>query len=499
MSWSGKTRIVIVLLAVVLTSACADRNARIVYEAERALYRADKLKSGVSGTIVPGSSEFLDRAIAAYSEISARFRDYTADDEEIEIIVLTAQLNVARLELEKGQLARARTDFLAILDVVHNVPDARMDALFSAASISQEIGEPRRAFELFAKFYGEYLSLDRARAVAEKKTDYLDTPLRLAALCREIDRNFEEALWLETAETLYESLLESEPDPAFVRIVRFKLLATLVERARWHDALSLSGEMLEQYPDGKSQARLMLQQARIQQFGMRDVRPAAREYQHVYQMYPHAPEAPVALLEHAALRQRLGNLKGASRLYDRVLNEYRYDRNSASQADLQLAIIDEKNGQWMDASLRLKGISRRYPGTQAAFDAPLRLAAGFERLGAPDAARGAYEHALDDYEKIARGHYPVLARLTAEEYILQVYSKLERWEDAIKHLLDVADRYPTFERMQFNYITAAEIYKEELSDERRSEETLITCIARFPNTAAAKEARDRLGPLSADP
>lgn len=492
MSWLSR-RFAIVVAGMLVVSSCAEEERVVVYRAEKMLYGADKMKAAVMATMIPSRSEFLDPTISAYRDVVARFAGRTDDAKGIENVVLTAQLSIARLELDTDRVAQARRDFLAVLDIRGVLPEARMDALFSAAKISKQMREPERAFELYEQFYGDYLSLEKASATVSRQPEYLETPLELARLSRRIGRKDEEVLWLQTAETLYEYIIDTEPEAAVLEATRFKLLDALVGLKKSDRALELSRTLTNLYRDDASRTALLLLEARVHEVGKRDPHAAEDLYRHIYEQYPTSADAPSAMLAHAALRASQRDTTAARQLYERVVSTYKGRPDIAARAKWQVALMAEASGNWVDASLRYKAIARQYPGTDAAFDAPMRLASGYLRLGAQDAADSAYERALEDYRKIAQGRYPVVTRLVAEERVLEVLTMERRWEDAVRHLVDVARRYAAFERTQQNYITAADICGNELGDEQRADHLLADCIEKFPGTDAARKAQAELG------
>jgi TolA-binding protein len=481
------------MLIMFAMSSCADSDRLAIYEAEKLMFKANRLEAKLAAATIPSRSEFLSMTRGVYRAIVTRYAPYVPNVEGMESIVLQAQLNLAELELSYGLLAEARDDFLKVLDIERTMPEARMEATFSAARISRQIDEPERAFELYQAFYVEFLPLDKALSTVKRRAEYLETPLQMAALCTEIDKQGEALIWLQTAETFYEHLIDQEKDAKVLKPMRFYLLETQIQSARWDAALELSRGLTSYYRDEESRTKLLLIEARIHQNGKRDARTAADLYRHIYEQFPRSIEAPHAMLEHANLRLSFRDTTEALSIYGRLLNTFPNNAEVAATAEWKLALIEERRGDWLTASLRFKTIVRRFPGTQPAFDAPLKLAQGHLRLGAYDAAKGAYRDALAGYARVVSGTFPVLVKLTAEDYILRVFKLEGRWEDAAAHLIDVANRYPRFKKLQENYLTAADIYENELADNDRADETLLACMERFPNTDAAREAGKRLG------
>jgi TolA-binding protein len=483
------------MLLVMSVASCADSDRLAIYEAEKLLFKAGKLEAKLGDATLPSRSEFLSMSRTVYRAIVTRYAPYMQNVEGMESIVLDAQLRLAKLELKTGMFAEARDDFLKVLDIERTIPDARMEATIAAARISEQIDEPEQAFDLYQAFYVEFLSLESAQSTARTRPEGLEAPLRMAALCVRIDRKDEGLLWLETAQTFFEYLIEQEEDPTVLRTSRFYLLETLILGEKWDEALGLSRSLTSMYREEESRTKLLLIEAGIHQNGKHDARTAGDLYRHIYEQFPKSREAPGALLAHANLRLSFRDTTDAVSLFARLSDEFPSEAEVVAPAEWQLALIEERRGDWMSASLRYKSLSRRFPGTQAAFDAPLKLAEGYMKLGANDSAEATYRKAVVGYARIVQGPFPVLAKLAAEDYIVRVFKLQGRWEDAARHLVEIANRYPLFEGLHDNYLAAADIFENELADRDEAADILITCIERFPNTDTAREAQRRLAAL----
>jgi TolA-binding protein len=237
--------------------------------------------------------------------------------------------------------------------------------------------------------------------------------------------------------------------------------------------------------------------ANVYHTGLNDVARASDLYRELYETYPAAPEASSAMLLDAALSLRLGRVEQAETLYKQVLDDYGNRPQAVAEARWQIAFIAEERGDWQEASLHYKAITDAYPTTLYGLESPLRVAAGFARLGEPEAAAAAYQRALQGYQRIVDDHHPTATRLSAEDYILQVYVRQKQWDAAIQHLTHLVQKYPNHTAiLQGNYVTAAAIYADELNDREKAIEMLRQCIDLYPESSTANVARERLDKLN---
>ena len=104
----------------IICSGCGGENKSPTYEAEKALFDARKHASEL--TFPTLNMEFLNRTLTAYRKI---INDYSGDTKSIEgmdLIVVTAQMELAELEFRASMLEDARKDFLHAFEIAGNGP-----------------------------------------------------------------------------------------------------------------------------------------------------------------------------------------------------------------------------------------------------------------------------------------------------------------------------------------------------------------------------------------
>ena len=146
---------VTIIAVLTVASGCGGDRKSPTYEAERDLFDARRYASEL--TFPTLNREFLDRTLAAYRKIIEDYSGVTESVEGMDLLVVTAQMELAELEFRASMFEDARKDFLIAYEIAGNVPAARANALWSAAFISRETGDSDRALELFTRFHEEFL------------------------------------------------------------------------------------------------------------------------------------------------------------------------------------------------------------------------------------------------------------------------------------------------------------------------------------------------------
>jgi tetratricopeptide (TPR) repeat protein len=469
-----------------LSAGCGNNQRSNRYDAEKALHSARKMRED----ILRGSFEeaFLERALQSYRGIVTEYSTGMDEVEGLRDIVVSAQMDLAELEFRTGMLVAARDDFEKAIDLAADVPPARANAFYSCGVISEEMREPDEAILYYERFADEFLAPGKLAGTARMNSRYLVTPLKLFSLYNTIGREKEAAAWLQKAEEIYRSIIESESNEAILKETRFNLLTAYLQGKKWKQSLEYVRELAETYPGGRDIPALIFLEAKIEKDGFGEKARAIDLFMELYNKYADSPEAPRALLAVADIHLGDGRYEEAHKIYKKVVDEYPTSSAEAVQAEWQIAQILEKRGQWSDASLKYKSIYQSYPRTEQGLKAPLIIIRNYLGKNQQDAAEAAYLQAVDHYERLISSQEPVAVKILAESHLVTAHADMERWEEAASSLLQLPGKYPMHARFMQNYLLAASIYEKELGDPARAAEALRACMETYPGTPLAEEA-----------
>lgn len=485
---------VILASAALFIAGCGGKKGDLRYAAERSLFRARKMREELlGGGIKP---EFLEKTLESYRGVVLDYGGAMKETEGLEEIIVTAQMELAEIEFRAGRPAEAVKDFEKAASLAEGVPGARANALYSAAVILNEMNDRDRAADLYARFSGEFLVKDSLLATAGMNSRYLVTPLKIAEIKRMTGDARGAAEWLGEAENSYRYIIENSGDEAIVKEMRFNLLTAYLQGKKWSRSLEAIEELKALYSGEKDRSSLLYLEAKVYEDGLNDSRRALEAFLKVHEEYPVSNEAPLALLAAGAIEFEEGDYDKAVRLFNTIVDGYADAGSAVVEAQWQLARIDEERGKWVDASLRYKMIYTDYPTTPRGLEAPLRIAESYSEKGETDAARAAYQRALEQYENLLASQIPGRTKITLEEYIVRTLAEQKEWKAAADRLLTLPDKYPRYAGFRNGYLMAASIHERELGDPERAAEILSECIEKYPESELAAEAQrqlDRLG------
>ncbi len=472
--------------AIMICPGCGSGGKSPGYEAEKALFEARKHAGEL--TFPNLNREFLDRTLAAYRKIIEDYTGETGSIEGLDLIVVTAQMELAELEFRASMFDDARKDFLHAYEIAGNVPAARANALWSAAFISRESGDTAEALRLFTKFHEEYLSGEKILATARLNRRYLLTPIRIAEICNVMADTDCAGKWLGEAEMTYRHVIRSNASEELRKEARYNLVSTYLLGEEWTKARNTIREMRKIYGNEADIPSLLYLEARVELDGFGNRESAVSVLDRIVTEHPRSKEAPTALLMKGNIFLDEGKYDDAASAYNMVLEEYGGTGPETVEAAWQLAILEERRKNWIEASLHYKSVYTSFPTTIQGLEAPLRIAAHYKGIGETEAMEAAYERAAEHYEHLSSLQYSETIRIVAEEYHVRTLIEQERWEEAAGRLLALPGRYPQYHSFKENCLMAASIYENRLGDPERAAEILQSCAARYPGTPLAAEA-----------
>lgn len=480
-----------VIAAAMLLASCGPARDSERYAAEKKLFKARKLKEDLYAGGM--KSEFLEKAAGAYRGIVSEYSGSAGTVAGIEEIVISAQMELGELEYRGRLLREARSDFEKAMELAKNVPPALANALYSAGVISEELGENAQATRYYTRFSERFLAADSIAGTVRMNPRYLVTPLKLADLADRQGDAEGSRRWLREAERVFSFVTEHETDPALLRETRYNLLATYLQQKNWTKGLGLARELKQLYRSNPQDlSSITYLEAKMYDDGLKNESKALELYRSIADSYPESPEAADAVLAAAGIHRKAGRLDEAVALYKKVIDSFKERIPAVVEAQWQLAHIEELKGDPEAAALRYRQIYTDFPETLQGFEAPLRIALIYHARGAGDAAKTAYNQALEHYEKLLSGQRPPATRIMAEQYCIRALTENGRWKEAAERLTAIPDRYTDYSPFRGNYLRAASIYEKELGDKGQAIRALETCVAKYPGTDIAGLANKEL-------
>jgi len=328
--------------AAVLISSCGKNSAEpTVYEAEKALFKARKMRSNLSFTIE--NSDFLNKTLQTYENIVSKYQPFTEKSHTLDTLVVTCQMELAQLEFHTGLLEKSRSDFHSAISLAKNIPEAKANAIYLAALISEQLRDIPSAIEYYDKLYNEFINTKPYSSLVSLNVQYLNTPLEIGKLYVFSDKQSEADKWYKRAEILFTRIIEKEKRPQYAKEAKFNKIAALLQSKQWNKAKIYLQSLKKEYSSTEELPAMLYLESQIELNGFNNKDKALKLLKQIEDNYPKANETPGALLAAAGIEFRGNHYEIAKKLYDKVIEKYSGSKNEIVEATWMLAKIEEKN------------------------------------------------------------------------------------------------------------------------------------------------------------
>lgn len=192
-----------------------------------------------------------------------------------------------------------------------------------------------------------------------------------------------------------------------------------------------------------------------------------------------------------ALQQRYDQARQA---YEVLVRNYVHHAQLCLWARQAIARTYETQERWPEAVAAYEDLMRAHPWSQAALETPLYIARGYEQREQAQKAHEAYDAAVGRYVQwIAKAPVPEMV-VAIKHYLAIAYQRLQRWDDAVSVLQELAEISEDANR-PLTLVTLGAVYQEKLRNPAKAQAAYVRLIETFPQHPLANVAREQLEKL----
>ena len=328
----------------------------------------------------------------------------------------------------------------------------------------------------------------------------LALPLVIVELRRQMGDEEGAQQELETAKAHYRSLLDHPAPPALEAQIRGRLVRTIIEQNKPEAALAEiaaleqlvarhPAELKELEPDVRFVGLMVRARSGSNRL------PVVGELEKFANDYPRSPSAGKALLEAATILERAKQFERARDEYRQVVARYGQDPSVGSPALYRQAILEDQLGRWDLAKTSFESVPVKYPGTQAAAEAPIMIAQRYLRHRDRASARAALSRAVEIYRNLIRADSSNAITVIYRANILRCHIALSEWQSALTDVDEMVLRDPGHPFTAQALLQGARIAKAN-SFRDRSAAYMRRFLQDYPNSPLADRVRAELKAVS---
>ncbi|HEV8128619.1 MAG TPA: tetratricopeptide repeat protein [Candidatus Eisenbacteria bacterium] len=326
----------------------------------------------------------------------------------------------------------------------------------------------------------------------------LSVPEMLVTLRREVGDQAGAARERDFAAGYLHGLLQKPRQPLLEAQIRSRLVRLELDRNNGAAALEQVDAMerlVQRNPSLQPlEPELVYSRAKIRAMTGGDRSEAVAMLARFASDYPRHPLAPRALFDAAVYLEDMKQLPDALSRYREVIDRYPGNEELAPVALFRQAMLEEQLGDWNRSKSTLESIPVKYPGSQAAVEAPFTVAQRYYARGDREASKTALARAVTVYrEMVARDSNSVYAPV-ARFYTLRALLSLGQWDQALAAVDELALRNPRHPYTADALLEGARVANANHQRDRAAG-YLQQYLENFPNSPAAAQVRhdkDRL-------
>ncbi|MEZ4651400.1 MAG: tetratricopeptide repeat protein [Candidatus Eisenbacteria bacterium] len=489
------------LLATLVLAGCNGDSLGIRYRAEQQLWKGRQLERRV-GSQPEAAGPLIDEAIAQYRVVLDRFPlDAISSEDE-----------------ERGLLGQIRGN--AALGLVRLLVGLKEDPEAAIATLEGIRGDTPKDVTVTARLYAELLKLQSQFGTPEAVVELLDevvdrlppvdangdpfplvleAPTQKAEILMAVGRETDARAELQVAHVYYDDLIEKGKGTTLEVAALLQKANAFVIGERYVEADETMTRARESKEGGMMVPTVLQTQANLRQQKIGDPLGAIRILDKLQKEYSDDRRAPGAVLQAGIAYRAAGMPDSALVLFQRVEELYPRKTTFVSQARFLMAKIYETSGRKDEAIRTYQSVSTDFPRTASGLLAPLELASLYEDEGNDAAAVAVLQRAADDFERLIRDlasdprHSEIV--LQTMDYLVDVWTRLGKWDEAVRTLIGLADQFPGDRRAPLAFVRAATIQEERLGDREGAIQTLELLRSRYPELPLSARAAERIAEL----
>jgi tetratricopeptide (TPR) repeat protein len=223
---------------------------------------------------------------------------------------------------------------------------------------------------------------------------------------------------------------------------------------------------------------------------------AVHDFQQIVEKVPGTMWAGRAQLAVGTLQLSHKQFDAARDSFGRVLQNYNRHGDLALRARVAIAKSHEAEDHWKNAVEIYKEISEYHPWSQIGLEAPLYIAANYEKRKNSAEATTAYERAVRIYSRMIPDAPSPSLSMQVKGYLTLAYQRLNKWDDAIKLLEELAQAEGSGVNRPLVLLTLGSIYQAKLGNPEKADEVYQRLMQEFPEHPLGKVAKAQHEQLS---
>jgi TolA-binding protein len=497
----------VALLLLVLTFSVAgcrrhdDIYAR--YLLERMVWKAQVQERKINIGFIKASQRDLTRATDMFMEITAYdplAGGNTMDWDprvvaDIRRLRLVSRIALANLYFLGEHYREASDTYVKTLGDESLEFNKKLDVRLNLARTMYLSGESELLEKQCAAIYEDIASNEQFWSGEVDLPDvFLSVPLVLVRLYRDRGDTASYDSFSRTAEGFYTRVANEWPGKLIAAKAVYSRTLLYLQQERWSDALSDIKTLRTNDAFEKQHANLMLLEGELLTNALNERSAGQAVFEELVRTHPKSPAAYGARYNLAVLKLQAGEERVALDTLRELEKgpEAGVPSEISARAMLTRGTHLERAGRWDEALTLLRRVTRLYPHTSPAMEAPLAITRHYIKTGERQLAERNLQRSTEFYLSLLERQSKYRGdRLLVEDFLVENYMTMDQAREVAELLEQRSGEWDEISSIGA-VLKSSVIYSAVLDDKENAARVLRKSIELFPQTRYAKIAQQRL-------
>jgi tetratricopeptide (TPR) repeat protein len=457
-----------------------DRSKSIRFEGERLLRDAEKIYGTASIKPNLADRQLWQNIKQAYLDVTSYCWKYidsipadNAERGELETIAFMSVNRLSAIYMAERQYDSTIAVINTLLTFTHLKGNELLTSRLNLARAEQARGNMIQATNIYNSIIDTfYPPVDEKNAII---TAVLNLPFELVRINRILGDTAAVTVNSKSAQNYYGRLIRDWPNSALETAARSNLARLLADQGNYDAAI----DNLKMIKDstGQTDFEVGLAIANLMANGKKDYNGAIALIDEFIARTKDSLRLPFLLTQKGITYFDNKQYAKAREIMTTIKDKYRRFYKYSPIPQNYYAMSFAKEGRWDLAEDELRWLTENYPATEPAFNSFLTLADHYQEIGNKDFAVNWFKKGDEFYDKMIRENKGTAIEASALSYKAEVARRQDLWENAIKALMDIANRFPDSDIGRQSLINTAAIYREKLGNPAKAD-SLINAVRR---------------------
>lgn len=462
---------------VTLLCFCSNQeNVTLRYKMEKSFYTSERMRGILSINLKAATPEDFKKLIQSYQEVIglSSLLPKTSLVQDISDIASSAQLRIGELYILQKNLDSAKVSLEKVLEnYPHSIPQNKT-ALLSLGQIYERRNQKEKAVEIYHRLLENY-----PQVMKNKLPDLtlFSLPNHLLQLFSAKEEKPQRDTEFDFARKYYQNLISSYPNTQVSLAASLNLARSFQLLDLWKESL----DILENTKDstGQTPGPVLLQIGNIYFDQLQDEKNALSTFERILDSSTDTSSKAEAQMKIGMIYFQKKDYSKAKEELSRVKKLFPGEGNFIATSQYLIAQIYENTDEWDRALNEYDWLKVNYSLTPEGLEAPLRIAAYYQREN-KSLAKEYFEKGERHYDELLNKYkdkpfVPLIELQKSKLYLLQ-----KDWKNAVASLQKIAGKYTGTDVGLRALLLLWRIYHTDLKDDVKSKEILNQIKADYP-------------------